>query len=340
MEFYGGNTPENVSGPGSCAHLSIFRADRSIHSLSLSEAESRELRAHIRRKLDGKRREIHAQNSAAGSMANPTLGSGPGSSQGSFSFGLESTSSLDDSGHMHTRLRAGAIPIPARGAGGDEGNDVDGDWETVEESANGSQRILRGPGTHYENRSSIADTSYEGSLTPTVTPDISHRYQHQTRLSRDHTHPLTSSPPITSSRGSPLPRSSSDSHLADLLISLRSLPVIRPSARSLIQRRGIPPSATAREVSPHLHPLPRLPIYLHDTCQALLSRLWLLGLLIPFPMLLLMGHDLWDGVLAWQTGGDITCIRRREKYLALVLGYGLALCWMVGMVGWMLVGYR
>ncbi len=421
MEFYGGNTPENDSVPESYANLSIIRADGSIHSLTLSEAESRELRAHIRRRLNGKRREIHAQNSPAGSRANPTLGSGPGSSQGSSSFGLESSPSHDDFGHTHKRLRAGGRPIPARAAGGDEDNDGDGDWETVQESSDRSQRLLRRMGTHYEDRSSIADTSYEGSLTPPVTPDLRRRYYHPTSLSRDHTHPYDSSPPILSSRGSPPPKSSSsptsehselptdgsygkmtalgthgnitgipnrtgmrqvgssladnssqgfersevstasnelraaelgqaprlqtsshttsENHLADLLTSLRSLPVVRPKARSPTQHPQVPPPATAHEVFPHLHPLPRLPIYLHDTRQALLSQLWLWGLLIPFPMLLLMGHGLWDGVLEWQTGGDVTCIRRREKHMALVLGYGLALCWAVGMLLWMVVRY-
>ena len=421
MESYGGNTPENESGPESCANLSFFRADGSIHSLSISEAESRELRAHIRRQLDGKRREIRAQNSPAGSRINATLGSGLGSSQRCSSFGLESSSSHNGSGQYRTRTQAGARPIPARGARGDEDNDEDGDWETVEESANRSQRLLPRMGTHYEDRSSIADTSYEGSLTPSVTPDLRHRYHHPTPLSSYHTHPFTTSPPILSSRDSPPSKSSSfaasehselptngsygkmtvlgthgnitrtpngtgkrravssladyssqgfersevstasnelraadfgraprlqtrghattDSHLADLLTSLQSFPVVRPTTQSLTQdsRVSLPPNT--HEVSPHLNPLPRLPTYLHDTRQALLSRLWLWGLLVPFPFLLLMGHGLWDGVLAWQTGGDVTCVRRREKHLALALGYGLALCWALGMVVWMVVRY-
>ena len=92
---------------------------------------------------------------------------------------------------------------------------------------------------------------------------------------------------------------------------------VRPPMRQRQYNRPI-----AQEESPHLHRIPRLTIDQTLARQKELSRAYLWGLSAVFPMLLLFGHGLLDGVIAWHTDGEVTTFRHNEKVVALWVGYG------------------
>ncbi len=99
--------------------------------------------------------------------------------------------------------------------------------------------------------------------------------------------------------------------------------VRRPKAQNF-KIRGL---QVARPIVPvsstHLYPVPALYAVEALKIQKALSRRWLYCLIIPFPILLLFGHDIWDGVIEWQTKGEVTAFRHQEKIVALWLGYGI-----------------
>lgn len=126
-------------------------------------------------------------------------------------------------------------------------------------------------------------------------------------------------------------RSYSD-HAANILADIRS-PMERPvpSDRTVSRQARMP---TVVEGSPHLRARPRLPSTGLQSRQIFLSRAWLLAFIIPFPMLIIMGHGMWDGLIEWQTNGEITHFRKQEKIVSLGLGYGLTLVLVIVVVVW------
>lgn len=121
-------------------------------------------------------------------------------------------------------------------------------------------------------------------------------------------------------------------HTARILADIRS-PVERPvpSDHTSCRQARMP---TVVEGSPHLHAHPRLSNPGLQSHQIFLSRAWLLALIIPFPMLIIMGHGLLDGIIEWQTNGEITHFRKQEKVVALGLGYGFTLVLVFVVVIW------
>lgn len=121
-------------------------------------------------------------------------------------------------------------------------------------------------------------------------------------------------------------------HTARILADIRS-PMERPvpSDRIPYQQTRMP---TVVEGSPHLHARPRLSNPGLQFHQIFLSRTWLLAFIIPFPMLIIMGHGMLDGLIEWQTNGEITNFRKQEKIVALGLGYGLTLVLVIVVVVW------
>ena len=121
-------------------------------------------------------------------------------------------------------------------------------------------------------------------------------------------------------------------HAASVLADIRS-PMARPVPSDRTPRRQARMPIVV-EGSPHLRARPRLSSNDFQSHQIYLSRAWLLAFIIPFPMLILMGHGMLDGLIDWQTDGKITHFRKQEKIAALGLGYGLALVLAIIVVVW------
>lgn len=121
-------------------------------------------------------------------------------------------------------------------------------------------------------------------------------------------------------------------HAGNVLADIRT-PMTRPvpSNRSPRQQARMP---IVVEGSPHLHTRTRLSRTDFQSRQIYLSRIWLMTFIIPFPMLIIMGHGMLDGWIEWQTNGEITHFRKQEKITALGLGYGLALVLVIAVVVW------
>lgn len=121
-------------------------------------------------------------------------------------------------------------------------------------------------------------------------------------------------------------------HAGNVLADIRT-PMARPvpSDRTPRQQARMP---IVVEGSPHLHARLRLSSTDFQSRQIYLSRAWLMAFIIPFPMLIIMGHGMLDGLIEWQTNGEITYFRKQEKIAALGLGYGLALVLVIIVVVW------
>lgn len=111
-----------------------------------------------------------------------------------------------------------------------------------------------------------------------------------------------------------------DSMYGDFIREMRSEPAIRAMRPPMRQRQYNRPIAQAEP--PHLYRVPRLTIDEALARQKELSRAYLRGLVIAFPLLLLFGHGLLDGVMAWHTSGEVATFRDEEKVVALWVGYG------------------
>lgn len=124
-------------------------------------------------------------------------------------------------------------------------------------------------------------------------------------------------------------------HAGNVLADIRS-PMARPvpSDRTPRQQSRMP---IVVEGSPHLHARPSLSRIDLRSRQIYLSRAWLMAFIIPFPMLIIMGHGMLDGLIAWQTNEDITHFRKQEKIAALGLGYGITLVLMIVVVVWWVI---
>lgn len=121
-------------------------------------------------------------------------------------------------------------------------------------------------------------------------------------------------------------------HAGNVLSEIRT-PMARPVPNNRTPRRQ-PRMPIVVEGSPHLHARPSLSRMDFQSRQIYLSRVWLLVLIIPFPMLIIMGHGMLDGLIEWQTDGEITHFRKQEKIAALGLGYGLGLVLAIVVVVW------
>lgn len=111
-----------------------------------------------------------------------------------------------------------------------------------------------------------------------------------------------------------------DSMYGDFLQEMRgdsAYLVVRPPTPKGKYNRPI-----ARAESPHLHRVPLLTIDKVLARQKQLSRAYLWGFMAVFPFLLLFGHGLLDGLIAWQTEGEVATFRHEEKMVALWVGYG------------------
>ena len=106
----------------------------------------------------------------------------------------------------------------------------------------------------------------------------------------------------------------------------RPRPIARASSPHLQRRYNLP---VARVESPHLYQPPRLTIDEAEELQKAISRKYLYGLANPFLffVLLLLGHDLLDGLMAWHTNGEVASFGAREKTLALVFAWGFLAGW-------------
>lgn len=124
-------------------------------------------------------------------------------------------------------------------------------------------------------------------------------------------------------------------HTAKILADIRS-PMGRPvpSDRTPHRQAHMP---TATEGSPHLHARPYISNLSLQSRQIFLSRAWLLAFVIPFPMLIIMGHGMLDRLIEWQTNWEITHFRKHEKIVALGLGYGLTLALVIIVIVWWVV---
>lgn len=111
-----------------------------------------------------------------------------------------------------------------------------------------------------------------------------------------------------------------DSMYGDFLREMRGESVVR-AVRPLVRQRQYN-RPIARAESPHLHRIPRLTIDETLVRQKELSRAYLWGFVAVFPLLLLFGHGMLDGVMAWHTGGEVTAFRDEDKVVALWVGYG------------------
>ena len=121
-------------------------------------------------------------------------------------------------------------------------------------------------------------------------------------------------------------------HVANILADIRS-PMERPVPSDRTPRRQAR-MPTLVEGSPHLRARARLSSSGLQSRQIFLSRAWLLAFIIPFPMLIIMGHGMLDGLIEWQTFGEITHFRKQEKIVALGLGYGITLVLVIVVVVW------
>lgn len=121
-------------------------------------------------------------------------------------------------------------------------------------------------------------------------------------------------------------------HVANILADIRS-PMERPVPSDRTPRRQAR-MPTLVEGSPHLRARPRLSSSGLQSRQIFLSRAWLLAFIIPFPMLIIMGHGMLDGLIEWQTFREITHFRKQEKIVALGLGYGITLVLVIVVVVW------
>ena len=121
-------------------------------------------------------------------------------------------------------------------------------------------------------------------------------------------------------------------HAGNVLADIRT-PMARPvpSNRTPRQQARIPIVVGG---SPHLHARPGLSSTDFQSRQIYLSRIWLMAFIIPFPMLIIMGHGMLDGLVEWQTQGEITHFRKQEKIAALGLGYGLTLVLVIAVAVW------
>lgn len=121
-------------------------------------------------------------------------------------------------------------------------------------------------------------------------------------------------------------------HARNVLADIRT-PIARPvqSNRTPRQQARIP---IVVEGSPHLHARPGLSSTDFQYRQIYLSRIWLMAFIIPFPMLIIMGHGMLDVLIEWQTHGEIIHFRKQEKIAALGLGYGLTLVLVIAVVVW------
>lgn len=93
-----------------------------------------------------------------------------------------------------------------------------------------------------------------------------------------------------------------------------SRPVAQPRSR---------PFPVARAESPHLLRVPRLDYEQAREWQRSLGRRWVAGLalsIVGFPMLIVLGAGLMDGIVAWHTEGEIDGFGGEEKKLAFVVG--------------------
>lgn len=124
-------------------------------------------------------------------------------------------------------------------------------------------------------------------------------------------------------------------HTAKILADIRS-PMGRPvpSDRTAHRQAHVP---TAIERSPHLYARPYTPNLSLQSRHIYLSRAWLLAFVLPFPMLIIMGHGMLDRLIEWQTNGKISHFRKHEKIVALGLGYGLTLVLVIIVVVWWVV---
>ncbi len=121
-------------------------------------------------------------------------------------------------------------------------------------------------------------------------------------------------------------------HVANILADIRS-PMERPVPSDRTPRRQAR-MPTLVEGSPHLRARPRLSSSGLQSRQIFLSRAWLLAFIIPFPILIILGHGMLDGLIEWQTFGEITHFRKQEKIVALGLGYGITLVLVIVVVVW------
>lgn len=121
-------------------------------------------------------------------------------------------------------------------------------------------------------------------------------------------------------------------HAGNVLADIRT-PMARPvpSNCTPLQQARIPIVVGG---SPHLHARPCLSSTDFRSRQIYLSRIWLLAFIIPFPMLIIMGHGILDGLIEWQSQGEITHFRKQEKIAALGLGYGLTLVLVIAVAVW------
>lgn len=124
-------------------------------------------------------------------------------------------------------------------------------------------------------------------------------------------------------------------HAAKILADIRS-PMGRPIPSDRTPRRQAH-MPTAIERSPHLYARLYTPNLSIQSRQIYLSRAWLLAFVLPFPMLIIMGHGMLDRLIEWQTNGEITTFRKHEKIVALGLGYGLTLVLVIIVVVWWVV---
>ena len=120
-----------------------------------------------------------------------------------------------------------------------------------------------------------------------------------------------------------------ESMYGDFLREMRGDSATKPVRPPMRQRQYNRPIALAE--SPHLHRVPHLTIDEALARQKELSRAYLWGFAAVFPMLLLFGHGLLDGVMAWHTDGEVAKFRHEEKVLALWMGYGAFTALFVGL---------
>lgn len=111
---------------------------------------------------------------------------------------------------------------------------------------------------------------------------------------------------------------------------------VHPNERVQFQPRFGPDGrSSTRAESPHLYRIP------HPATKAVLQRqrgLSIMVLCLCFlcpPTLVIYGHGLMDGVMEWLTHGQVNAFRPREKKVALVIGYGGSVLFILALVGGM-----
>lgn len=83
---------------------------------------------------------------------------------------------------------------------------------------------------------------------------------------------------------------------------------------------------------PRLHRIVHLSIDEAIKIQKDVSRKWLAIFLIPFPILLLFGYGFLDQIADWHTNGKVTSFGKKEKIIALYLGYTFMVLWMIFLI--------